>query len=140
MEWITPALVISISALLITFLTFRRDKYKIVVTLDLETGKEIVNGKLMAEPVIITVTNVGRRSVFITSVGLCFDEDENIDDLLSTNGYKEGTTLEEGGKPITLIIRKENIPKLNGNWKKVYATASDGSRTYYISNKVKRKF
>ena len=140
MEWITPALVISISALLITFLTFRRDKYKIVVTLDLETGKEIVNGKLIAEPVIITVTNVGRRSVFITSVGLCFDEDENIDDLLSTNGYKEGTTLEEGGKPIALIIRKENIPKLNGNWKEVYATASNSSKTYYISNKVKRKF
>ena len=140
MEWITPALVVSISALLITFLTFRRDKYKIVVTLDLETGKEIVNGKLIAEPLIITVTNVGRRSVFITSVGLCFDEDENIDDLLSTNGYKEGTTLEEGGKPITLIIRKENIPKLNGNWKEVYATASNSSKTYYISNKVKRKF
>ncbi len=145
MELITPttisllSLVISIFALLISFLNYHRDKYEIVVALDLETGKEIVNDKVIAEPIIIIVTNIGRRSVFITSVGLCIDDDKNIDDLLSPNGYKEGVKLEEGSKPIVLRIRKETVPKLKENWKEVYATASDSKRTYYVSNKIKRK-
>ena len=132
------SLAVSIFALFISVLNYRRDRFKIVVTLDLETGKEIINGKLIAELVVITVTNVGRRSVFITSVGLCFDNEENINDFLNLI-YREGVKLDEGDKPIVLRIRKENIPKLKENWKKVYATASDSTRTYYVSNTVKRK-
>lgn len=108
MEWSLPTIIsiislgISVFSLFISFLNYRRDKYKILVRLDLDSGKEFVNGKLIAEPVVIVVTNIGRRSVFITSVGLCFDEEETINDLLSQNGYREGIKLEEGSKPIVL--------------------------------------
>ncbi len=136
MEWITPALVISFAALLITFLTFRRDKYKIVVDLDWDNGKHYVG---MRSNVVetwgkITVRNEGRRPISIRIVGIKYPDSERVYSLLKDENA-EGLKLDEHDW-IEIKVPQDNVLKrYSKDWEKLYAVASDISGKEYKSGK-----
>jgi hypothetical protein len=135
------SLLISISSFVVSYLNFRRDKYKVVVDLDWDNGKHHIG---MRSNVVETwgaifVRNEGRRPVFIRLVGIKYPDDERVFNLLE-NDKVDGVKLSEGDAPIVVKIPHDALLKRHANvWEKLYAVAYDVSGKEYKSEKSWKK-
>lgn len=131
------SLIVSTIALIVSILNYRRDKYKVLIDLDWDNGKryEGMRSNVKETWGTITVRNIGRRPVFILSVGLKYPDDERVINLLGEENL-EGVKLEEHDKPIIIKIPQDFLLKRHSkNWDKIYAIAYDIAGKEYKSEK-----
>ncbi len=130
------AITISLFSLLISFLNFRRDKYKVVVDLDWDNGKNHIG---MRSNVVetwgkITVRNECRRPVSIRTIGIKYPDSERVYSLLKDENA-EGIKLDEHDW-IEIKVTQDNLLKrYSKDWEKLYAVANDISGKEYKSGK-----
>ncbi|MGI8642217.1 MAG: hypothetical protein ACR2MG_19990 [Pyrinomonadaceae bacterium] len=131
------AIAISSLSLFVSFLNYRRDRYKIVVDLDWDSGKFYVGMRSNVKETwgTITVSNRGRRPIYISNVGIKYPDDERVFNLLG-EGRNEGIKLGEHDAPIIIKIPQDNfLKKYAKDWKKLYAVAFDISDKEYKSGR-----
>ena len=129
------AALVGILGLLLAWITLRRDRAKVVVDLDWDTGKHYVGMRSNVKETwgTITVTNRGRRAIFVRSVGLKYPDDEKVYNLLPQQD-QDGVKLEEGDKPIVIKIpQNKQLQRYSANWKEIYAVADTASGRRYRS-------
>ena len=126
---------ISTAALMLSILNYLRDQHKVKVQLQWDAGEryEGTRSNVKERWGHIYVTNVGRRPVFITKIGLSYPDDPRIFNLL----YDEDTAgikLEEGAAPIVVRVpQDEALKKYAKDWNKIYAIAIDSTGEEYKS-------
>src|SRR6186713_99433 len=91
------ALLVSIGSLILGWLNFNRDKYKVIVELDWDNGRSYVGVRANTIETwgAITVSNQGRRPVYIRIVGIKYLDDEKVFNLLPEES-NDGVKLNEG--------------------------------------------
>ncbi|MGI8884742.1 MAG: hypothetical protein ACR2IA_10925, partial [Pyrinomonadaceae bacterium] len=111
--------------------------YKVVVDLDWDSGKFYVGMQSNVKKTwgTITVSNRGRRPIYIRSVGIKYPDDERIFNLLDENKI-EGVKLGEHDAPIIIKVSQDwNIKRYAKDWNKLYAVAFDISGKEYKSGR-----
>ncbi len=129
------AVTVSFLSLLITLLSFRRDKYKVKVYLDWDAGAHHVGMRSGVTETWgnISVLNLGRRPIYITLVGLKFPDQERVYSLLEGE-TSQGIKLSEGDAPLIVKVPHDGLLKTySNNWKKIYAIALTASGKEYKS-------
>lgn len=133
-----------LAGLTLAIINYRRDNPKIIVDLKWDmTMIEVGGGPQNTDKLhgVITVTNVGRRPIYISHVSL----------KLPRKGYlllKEGISgqkLAEGDPPRTFIVSHDQIVQKIGDrlqrqaniWKLIRAQVSDSAGKVYLSKKVR---
>jgi hypothetical protein len=130
------AITISLLSLLISFLNFRRDKYKVVVDLDWDNGSHHIG---MRSNVVetwgkITVRNEGRRPVSIRTIGIKYLDSERVYSLLKDENT-EGIKLDEHDWIEIKVPQDNMLKRYSKDWEKLYAVANDISGKEYKSGK-----
>jgi len=112
---------------------YLRDQAKVVVTLkwDMAITGEDKNKKLGC----ITITNTGRRAIFISHVALRLPKGEKHSHFLIREGLK-GQKLSEGDAPAVFPIEQEGLEKYKNNWRNIIGQVSDSTGKEWISKKV----
>ena len=131
------SLIISSFSFLISFLNYRRDKYKLIIDLDWDSGKFYVGMRSNVKETwgTITVSNKGRRPIYIRSVGIKYPDDERVFNLLSEDKI-EGVKLGEHNAPIVIKVPQDwNLKRYAKDWEKLYAVAFDISGKEYKSSR-----
>ena len=131
------SLIVSLIAIVIGLLNFNRDKYKIVVDLDWDSGSHYVGMQpnVVEKWGAIIVTNQGRRPVYIRTIGIKYPDDERVLNLLSEE-KNEGVKLDEGNSPIIIRIPHDgHLKRYAKDWKKLSAVAYDVAGKEYKSGR-----
>lgn len=84
----------------------------------------------------ITVTNAGRRAIFMSHVALRLPKDGEISHFLIQGGLK-GQKLSEGDPPAVFPVDQDGLEKYAGKWQKIVAQVSDSTGKEWFSKKVK---
>ena len=111
-----------------------RDKGHIVVLLQWDmamTGEDAAN-----RTGCITVTNTGRRAIFMSGVALRLPIGGEISHFLIQDGLK-GQKLLEGDPPAVFLVDQDNLEAYAGRWQEIVAQVSDSTGTEWSSKKVK---
>lgn len=119
-------------------MSYFRDKAKIVVTLKWDL--KIVNNPTYDENKLwgmVTVTNVGRRPIFISAAALILPK--KYDDVLVLFESLGGSKLGEGDQPATYFINQGDLEEFSKNWYKIHAEVQDSTGKNYSSKKVSKK-
>jgi hypothetical protein len=128
--------IISLSAFIISVLNYRRDRYKVIVDLDWDSGTHHIG---MRSNVVetwgkITVRNEGRRSVSLRTIGIRYPDSDRVYSLLKDENA-EGIKLNEHDW-IEIKVPQDNLLKrYSKDWEKLYAVANDISGKEYKSGK-----
>lgn len=115
---------------------YYRDRAKVVVTLQWDmaiTGEH--EDKRIA---CITVTNTGRRAIFISHVALRLPEGNEISHFFIQGGLK-GQKLSEGDAPAVFPVEQEGLEEYSNQWRKIIAQVSDSTGKVWVSKKVNRQ-
>jgi len=110
-----------------------RDRAKLIVFLKWDmamTGKD--EGKRFG---CITVTNTGRRAIFISHVALRLPKEEEYSHFLIQGGLK-GQKLAEGDAPAVFPLEQEGLKEYASNWRNIIAQVSDSTGKEWVSKKV----
>lgn len=131
--------VTAVVSLVISIFAFRRDRSRIVVTLQWDAFTRRDKGKIVEEAGHIYVTNMGRRPAYITMVWLVFPDGKTSISLLTdeTGSSADGKTLAEGDAPIIIKVPQDSrLTKYSQNWRHLRAVALDSLGNKYLSKKV----
>ncbi len=119
----------------ISIANFMRDTPKVKVVLDWDS-LDSNNAESIG---VIRVTNVGRRSIFITQIFMI--DSGRIEDLRNEAVKNspipepdEGTRLEEGDAPIVRYVSHYTQKEYKGDWRQVRAFAKDSTGKTYKSS------
>lgn len=124
---------------LLGILNFRRDKAKVTVKLawDMEPydviSSDLGENKLYC---CITVTNEGRRPVFISHVAIKRPGKDKY--LLLVKGVK-GKTLREGDPPEKYVIPQDRLGQYSKEWRKLRGYVENSSGRRYYSKPVSER-
>jgi hypothetical protein len=133
--------VTAVISLIVSILTFRRDRSHIVVALQWDALSRWEDRQLVERSAHIYVTNMGRRPAHITMVWLVYpDGKRSISLLTDETDSAAGKTLAEGDPP--LIIEVPQVPRItkySQNWRDIRAAALDSLGKKYLSKKVDTK-
>jgi len=126
-------LIFGLIGTIISLLNYWRDRAKVVVFLkwDMTATREIEEKTFGC----ITITNTGRRSIFISHVALRLPKGEEFSHFLIQGGLK-GQTLSEGDAPAVFLVEQEGLDKYASNWHKIHAQVSDSTGKDWLSKKV----
>lgn len=111
-----------------------RDKGHIVVLLQWDmaiTGED--TAKLVG---CITVTNTGRRAIFISHAALRLPKGEQISHFLIQAGLK-GQKLSEGDPPAVFPVDQNGLEVYADKWQDVLGQVSDSTGKEWVSKKVR---
>lgn len=113
-----------------------RDKAKISVLLqwDMAITGENENKRFGC----ITVTNTGRRAIFISHVALRLPKGGEYTHFLIQGGLK-GQKLSEGDPPAVFLVEQGGLEEYATQWKGITAQVSDSTGKEWKSRKVKAK-
>ena len=84
----------------------------------------------------ITVTNIGRRAIFMSHVALRLPKGCEISHFLIQGGLK-GQKLLEGDPPAVFPVDQANLETYAGQWQEIVAQVSDSTGKEWLSKKVK---
>ena len=111
-----------------------RDKGHIVVLLQWDMA---MTGEDAAKRIgCITVTNTGRRAIFMSHVALRLPKGGEISHFLIQGGLK-GQKLLEGDPPAVFPVDQDNLETYAGQWQQIVAQVSDSTGKEWLSKKVK---
>lgn len=112
---------------------FWRDKGKLVVRLQWDMA---IAGEPEEERVgCITVTNSGRRAIFMSHVALRLPKGAENSHFLIREGLK-GQKLSEGDPPAVFPVDQEGLEQYANEWKTIRAQVSDSTGKEWFSKKV----
>ena len=112
---------------------FLRDKGRLVVRLQWDMA---VTGEPEEKRVAcVTVTNTGRRAIFMSHVALRLPKGSENSHLLIPDGLK-GQKLSEGDPPLVFIVDQEGLEQYAKKWKCVRAQVSDSTGKEWLSKKI----
>lgn len=112
---------------------FWRDKGKLVVRLQWDMA---ITGESEGKQVgCITVTNSGRRAVFMSHVALRLPKGHEHSHFLIREGLK-GQKLSEGDPPAVFPVDQEGLEQYAKEWKDVRAQVSDSTGKEWLSKKI----
>lgn len=112
---------------------FWRDKSKLVVRLQWDMA---VTGEPEEKRVgCITVTNTGRRAIFMSHVAIRLPKGGEYSHFLIRDGLK-GQKLSEGDPPAVFSVDYEGLELYANEWKNVRAQVSDSTGQEWISKKA----
>ena len=83
----------------------------------------------------ITVTNTGRRAIFMSHVALRLPKGAEYSHFLIREGLS-GKKLSEGDSPAVFPVDQEGLELYASEWKKVLAQVSDSTGKVWLSKKV----
>lgn len=112
---------------------YLRDKAKVIVSLqwDMAMTGEDENKRFGC----ITVTNIGRRAIFISHVALRLPKGGEISHFLIQGGLK-GQKLSEGDPPAVFPVEQTGLEEFAGKWQYLVAQVSDSTGKVWCSKKV----
>jgi len=132
-------LIIAIPGLVLGILNYLRDQSNLNVTLqwDMKSVKPELKGEEKMWG-LVTVTNCGRRPVYISHIALRLPKKyKDYSHLLLREGIS-GQRLVEGDAPATFLIDSEGMEKYNKDWKKIRAEVSMSTGKKKLSDKIKK--
>jgi len=114
-------------------MNFLRDQGKLVVRLqwDMAITGEPDNKRVGC----ITVTNTGRRAIFMSHVALRLPKGGELSHFLIRDGLN-GQKLSEGDPPAVFPVDQEGMEIYAHEWKEVLAQVSDSTGKEWLSKKV----
>jgi len=116
-------------------LSYFRDRAKVVVTLkwDMAVTENSVydSNKLWG---VVTVTNVGRRPIFISHAFLDFGK--RYDHIETLAESISGKKLAESDPPAIFMINQDKLEEYAKDWRKILAHIHDSTGKVYHSKKV----
>lgn len=115
---------------------FLRDRAKVVVFLQWDMA--IIGKPEDKRFGCITVTNTGRRPVFITHAALRLPKGSEISHLLIKEGL-HGRKLSEGDAPVIFTLEQDGLDKYTAQWAQVIAQISDSTGKTWKSKKVRHR-
>ncbi len=125
--------VTGIVSLIISIFNYKRDKSKIVVSLQWDANPREKYG-------LIFVTNVGRRSTYITSVGIQYPNENHVVNLLTDGLNATGRKLTEGDAPIEIrVYQTGELLLYSHEWNNIRAIAIDSLGKWHKSTKIDSK-
>ena len=131
------AIIFGLTGAILGTLSYFRDKAKIIITLQWDmkiiNNPEYDENKLWG---VVTVTNIGRRPIYISSVAL--DLPKKYDYIFMLFESIGGKILGEGDSPTTYFINQERLEKYAKDWKKIRAQVKDSKGVIYSSRKMKK--
>lgn len=83
----------------------------------------------------ITVTNTGRRAIFISHAALRLPNGGEYSHFLIRDGLK-GQKISEGDAPVVFPVDQEGLDLYAKEWKNVRAQVSDSTGRVWLSKKV----
>ena len=133
------AIILGTTGTVLGILNYNRDKAKINVTLQwdlkiLDSPKYDENKSWGT----ITVTNIGRRPIYISHASIKLPRGYDIGYLIIAEGIS-GKKLSEGDPPETFILSQEGLEKYSADWKKLRAIVIDITGKEYRSKKVRMR-
>jgi hypothetical protein len=87
---------------------------------------------------IVTVTNIGRRPIYVSHVALRLPKGFDGSHLLINEGIR-GKTLTEGSPAEMYVVTQENMEQYASVWDKIVAQVSDSSGRVWKSKRVRTK-
>ena len=115
-------------------MSFSRDQGKLVVRLQWDMA---MTGEDAAKRIgCITVTNTGRRAIFISHVALRLPKGGEISHFLIQGGLK-GQKLSEGDSPAIFPVDQDGLETYADKWQGIVAQVSDSTGKEWLSKKVK---
>jgi hypothetical protein len=127
------------AGLVLGILNHLRDSPRIIVTLQWDMG--IANDPKYDPDKsygLVTVTNVGRRPIYISHTSLKLPKGYELTYLLCAEAIY-GKRLGEGEPPLTYILDQGEMSKYRRDWRKVRALVIDSSGTAHFSSKVRKR-
>ena len=117
-------------------MNFLRDRGKLMVRLQwdmaMTSDDPLDQDKRLA---CITVTNVGRRAVYMSHVALRLPRGEEISHFLIQGGLK-GQKISEGDPPSVFPVEQDGLEAYGGKWQEIVAQVSDSTGKEWVSKKV----
>jgi hypothetical protein len=112
---------------------YLRDRGRLVVLLQWDMA---MKGEDAAKRLgCITVTNTGRRAIFMSHVALRLPKGEEISHFLIQGGLK-GQKLSEGDPPAVFPVDQDDLETYAGKWQEILAQVSDSTGKEWLSKKV----
>lgn len=133
------AIILGTTGTVLGILNYNRDKAKINVTL--QWDMKILDSPKYDENKswgTITVTNIGRRPIYISHASIKLPRGYKSTHLLLVEGIS-GKKLAEGDPPETFILDQESLGEYSIVWKKLRAVVIDSTGKNYYSKKIKTK-
>lgn len=87
---------------------------------------------------IVTVTNIGRRPIYVSHVALRLPKGFDGSHLLINEGIR-GKTLTEGSPAEMYVVTQDNMEQYASVWNKIVAQVSDSSGRVWKSKPVRTK-
>jgi len=113
---------------------YLRDRGRLVVRLQWDMA---MTGEDVAKRIgCITVTNTGRRAIFMSHVALRLPKGEENSHFLIQGGLK-GQKLSEGDPPAVFPVDQNDLEIYASKWQKIVAQVSDSTGKEWLSKKVK---
>ncbi len=114
-------------------LNFFRDRGRLVVRLQWDIA---VTGEPEEKRVgCITVTNTGRRAIFMSHVALRLPKGAEYSHFLIRDGL-EGQKLSEGDKPAVFTVDQGGLEPYANEWQKVRAQVNDSTGKEWLSKQM----
>ena len=127
--------VLGAAGLTISILAMLRDRPKITVFLNWDVESIERPGFRIG---VVSVTNVGRRAVYIGAVALELPKHREYKALL-LKGSIPGKRLGEGDPPAKFMVSYDKLEKYKANWYRIRAFAEDSAGKKYYSKFTARK-
>ena len=122
------------AALALGVANFLRDRSKVRVTV--RAGRRVINSDEYDPAktyVIVTVSNAGRRAVYITDVSLWTPRGPWAQ---LHDGLRNPDTFPEGGSPRTYLVEQDLIEGIVDRWAGIRAVVEDAAGKRYVSSPI----
>lgn len=132
-------LIFGLTGMILGIMSYLRDRPKITVNLKWDM-KAFGDPRYSSDKFwgVVTVTNSGRRPIYISHIHLKLPKGYDSTHLLLSEGIK-GDKIEEGDEPKRYMIDQESLTDYKNAWNKMYAIAVDSTGKEYKSRKTKEK-
>jgi len=129
------AIIVGTGGLGFSISNFLRDAPKVILDLRWDMSPFNLPGFDDDESVgVITVTNTGRRTIYVSHVAIELPRGGEDKYLLIGEGIK-GEKLEEGAPPLFYPVKQEGLDKYARHWKKMRAQVTDSTGKVWKSPK-----
>ena len=128
-------LVSGIAGFVLGMLNYFRDRHKVAVRLqwDLE-----ITGDARYDPTkkwgAITVTNIGRRSTYVSHVAIRIPKGYDHSHLLILGGI-QGKKLTEGDPAEVFVVEQDGMERYAKDWRNIFAQVSDSTGREWVSKR-----
>lgn len=132
-------LVFGVAGFVLGVLNYLRDRHDVIVSLQWDLDVTPDSGYDHTKKWgAITVTNIGRRSTYISHVALKLPKGWDHSHLLIMSGIK-GKKLTEGDPSEVFVVEQNGMELYAKDWRSIIAQANDSTGKVWFSKKLKAR-